>query len=428
MADDLDDELAAIRRRRKTAETGSVYENGISARDILPLADAVGAVLRLAHQLDTDSVTVASTTGAAIRAAVRSCLIPAARLGSREYGEGGVRSTDQPPMMRAIESHLRAMEDDPRLLRAHLQAGHGFGFVSEYAPEAVAQMESIHRQMPHPHASAPRDITLAREPQKFPLRALDRPEMAVVEMLVSDAGEMLSELTTKLGPEDAAVREVQAARDWLRGIRDTQMVSADAGPSFSVRLDQLLSAVETWIDLLADQGYHFVPGETARWRGRSAEMSDMEVLARADELLSKYFHPSQSGFREVTGRDPVGALRDARYMIQPARRIAERLAASPTAPSPLHLHEVKQGKHTEGEQIRYYQPETGYWVDGVFWGWEREGELARISPAGGDASEAGVIRAANLRWAGEPDVIFEEEGGDGVPGQEPGGDGPQDPD
>lgn len=53
---------------------------------------------------------------------------------------------------------------------------------------------------------------------------------------------------------------------------------------------------------------------------------DAEVLARADALLSKYFHPSRGGLRKVREDDPVAALAAARRMIRLAAQLAEEEA------------------------------------------------------------------------------------------------------
>jgi hypothetical protein len=58
-----------------------------------------------------------------------------------------------------------------------------------------------------------------------PLRPLTAVEAAVVAMLIEDAESMIKDLTRVLRPGEQAVRDVQAARDWLRGIRDTRMVT-----------------------------------------------------------------------------------------------------------------------------------------------------------------------------------------------------------
>ena len=62
-----------------------------------------------------------------------------------------------------------------------------------------------------------------------PLRPLSTEEAAVVDMLIADAEKMIADLTRDLDPDEQAVRDVQAARDWLLDVRDTRTITtADA--------------------------------------------------------------------------------------------------------------------------------------------------------------------------------------------------------
>lgn len=60
----------------------------------------------------------------------------------------------------------------------------------------------------------------------------------------------------------------------------------------------------------------------------------------------------------------------------------------------------------ESRPVEWYHPDTGTWLPGVFLGWEREGELARVVPyrtvnAPEARGEAGVVKAVNLRFLDE---------------------------
>jgi hypothetical protein len=57
------------------------------------------------------------------------------------------------------------------------------------------------------------------------MRWLTPAEYDVVVMLIADAEAAITDMTRVLREDEQAVREVRAARDWLRGIRDTRMVS-----------------------------------------------------------------------------------------------------------------------------------------------------------------------------------------------------------
>lgn len=57
------------------------------------------------------------------------------------------------------------------------------------------------------------------------MRYLTKVEQEVVDMLIADADDMISQLTTVLAPEEPAVAEVMAARSWLSAIRKTGKVN-----------------------------------------------------------------------------------------------------------------------------------------------------------------------------------------------------------
>lgn len=57
------------------------------------------------------------------------------------------------------------------------------------------------------------------------MRPLTKTEYEVVVMLIADVESAIADMTRVLRHDEQAVREVRMARDWLRGIRDTRMVS-----------------------------------------------------------------------------------------------------------------------------------------------------------------------------------------------------------
>jgi hypothetical protein len=56
------------------------------------------------------------------------------------------------------------------------------------------------------------------------MRGLTQAEQEAVEVLIREAEDTIADLTNILGPDEQAVRDVRAARDWLRGIRDTGII------------------------------------------------------------------------------------------------------------------------------------------------------------------------------------------------------------
>ena len=56
------------------------------------------------------------------------------------------------------------------------------------------------------------------------MRPLTETEYEVVVMLIADAESAIADMTRVLRDDEPAVRDVRAAKDWLRGIRDTGMV------------------------------------------------------------------------------------------------------------------------------------------------------------------------------------------------------------
>jgi hypothetical protein len=75
-----------------------------------------------------------------------------------------------------------------------------------------------------------------------PLRPLSREEAAVVDMLIADAESMIADLTRVLAPDEQAVLDVRAARDWLLGVRDTRTITTtgaaeapDANPQYAAQ-------------------------------------------------------------------------------------------------------------------------------------------------------------------------------------------------
>jgi hypothetical protein len=75
------------------------------------------------------------------------------------------------------------------------------------------------------------------------LRPLSRVEAAVVAMLIEDAESMIADLARILSPGEQAIRDVRAARDWLRGIRDTRMVAT----SGDLREERARLVREIWV-------------------------------------------------------------------------------------------------------------------------------------------------------------------------------------
>jgi hypothetical protein len=52
------------------------------------------------------------------------------------------------------------------------------------------------------------------------VRRLDPAELAVVEMLIREAEDTITDMTVVLSLDARPVSDIRAARDWLRGVRD----------------------------------------------------------------------------------------------------------------------------------------------------------------------------------------------------------------
>jgi hypothetical protein len=56
------------------------------------------------------------------------------------------------------------------------------------------------------------------------MRPLTAVELEVIETLIADADDMIAQLTQVLRPDEPAVTEVAAARNWLDALRRTGII------------------------------------------------------------------------------------------------------------------------------------------------------------------------------------------------------------
>ena len=143
----------------------------------------------------------------------------------------------------------------------------------EYVIERVGRQRVIRR------IARPEAAQCAGEPgdeldSRATLRPLSRVEAAVVAMLIEDAESMLADLARVLSPGEQAVREVRAARDWLRGIRDTRMVATSGG----LREERARLVREIWVATVLA----LIPEPKPSWTEEFDETDDFqrEVDAR----------------------------------------------------------------------------------------------------------------------------------------------------
>ena len=143
----------------------------------------------------------------------------------------------------------------------------------EYVIERVGRQRVIRRiarQEATQRAGEPGDEFDSRST----LRPLSRVEAAVVAMLIEDAESMIADLARILSPGEQAIRDVRAARDWLRGIRDTRMVAT----SGDLREERGRLVREIWVATVLA----LIPDPKPSWTEGFDETDDFqrEVAAR----------------------------------------------------------------------------------------------------------------------------------------------------
>ena len=118
---------------------------------------------------------------------------------------------------------------------------------------------------------------------------------------------MIADLTRLLSPRERAVREVRAALDWLRGIRDTRMVAT----SGDLREERARLVREIWVATVLA----LIPDPKPSWTALFDETDDFqrEVDARIGEGIAaaerdvhrrRRHHPGRPGARDrPAGRD-----------------------------------------------------------------------------------------------------------------------------
>ena len=66
------------------------------------------------------------------------------------------------------------------------------------------------------------------------MRHLTLAELATIGMLIREAEDTIAQMCTVLSPDEPAVRDMKATRDWLRGVRDAGCIvvrGAETGPA-----------------------------------------------------------------------------------------------------------------------------------------------------------------------------------------------------
>ena len=149
----------------------------------------------------------------------------------------------------------------------------------DYVIERVGRQRVI-RRIARPEATQRAGEPGAALDSRAALRPLSRVEAAVVAMLIADAESMLADLTRLLSPREQAVREVRAARDWLRGIRDTRMVAT----SGDLRGERARLVREIWVATVLA----LIPDPKPSWTASFDETDDFqrEVDARIGEGIA----------------------------------------------------------------------------------------------------------------------------------------------